>query len=266
MEKIVFEDPWQEFFAEAGLNSFDDFFNYAGGETINKNQRRDVSILSFGDGTSRKVFFRKRFHNPHYKDILSSWRNFGRPTPLAEAEWENLHLLLDNGIDTYKAVCFGRRTSLGLERKSFIITEKLQSTELIEFLPQKWHQIQHHQKQNVVTAMAKLARRAHKLNITLPDLSVWHIFIDEDSINGDCRLSVIDLHRMATGTESQSKKIRDLGRLFWSMSPKYFDDNLKDLFINAYMDNDWPESKTALLKKIQRRANVIAKRRKIKDY
>lgn len=266
MDKVVFADPWQGFFAEAGLNSFDDFFSYAGGEMINKNERRDVCILTFGDKHAPKVFFRKRFHTPHYKDIITAWRNFGQPISLANVEWRNSQILLSNGIRTYKVVCWGRRKRLGLERKSFIITEKLQSSELIEFLPQKWHQLQHHQKENVITAMAKLVCRVHKLNITLPDLCVWHIFIREDSINGNCQLGVIDLQRMRRGIESQSKKIRDLGRLFWSMSPKYFDDELKDLLIREYMDDSWPAGKDVLAGIIQRRADTLARQRRPKDY
>ncbi|KKL15131.1 hypothetical protein LCGC14_2508650, partial [marine sediment metagenome] len=30
MERIFFADSWQEFFAELGLKSFDDFFEYPG--------------------------------------------------------------------------------------------------------------------------------------------------------------------------------------------------------------------------------------------
>ncbi|MHC4337555.1 MAG: hypothetical protein ACYSTG_06345, partial [Planctomycetota bacterium] len=76
----------------------------------------------------------------------------------------------------------------------------------------------------------------------------------------------IDLHRMSRAVKSRNKKIKDLGRLYWSMSNKYFNDELKDLFICAYMGDDWTGGKAALARTIQRRVNVLVKRRKLKDY
>jgi len=45
VDKIVFTDTWQKFFADFGLKTFDDFFNYSHGQTINKNNKRDVVIF-----------------------------------------------------------------------------------------------------------------------------------------------------------------------------------------------------------------------------
>jgi len=42
--------------------------------------------------------------------------------------------------------------------------------------------------------------------------------------------------------------------------------DFKNLFLNAYMGDDWRGSKAGFAKKVKRRATVIAKRRKPKFY
>ncbi len=266
MKKVIFENAWQDFFAQFGLKSFDDFFDYTAGQIIDRNNKRNVQILTFGDEPDCKVFFMKRFHNPHFKDIVSTCGNFGKPVSQAEVEWQNARLLLNHNIDTYKPACLGWQARWGLEKKSFIITEKLQAMELTEFLSQTWPKLQQIQKEKIITAIAKMVRRTHDLDITLPDLSVWHFFIDYDSLNDRCRLSVIDLHRMGRGVKNQNKKIRDLARFYWSMLPKYFDEELRNLFIDAYMGSSRHGSKSTFTAKILKRVNVLADRQSPKDY
>ena len=70
MRQVVFTGSWEKFFDEFGLTRFDDFFSFAGGERINKNNKRDVQVLTLGQGDKAKVFFLKRFHRPHLKDML----------------------------------------------------------------------------------------------------------------------------------------------------------------------------------------------------
>ncbi len=267
MENVVFADSWQPVFADFGLKSFDDFFDYRSRQPIEKNSRRDVATLTLGDGPDCKVFFLKRFHHPHFKDMLFTLRNFGQFCSQGAYEWKNANLLLENGIETYRPVCYGQQTKWGLETKSFFVTEKLWSTSLLDFVLQRWLELKRHQQEKIVATIAKLIRRLHDHNISLPDLFVWHIFINEDSLNKDqCQLSLIDLHRMGRNVKNRNKKIKDLGKLYWSMSPEYFDDELKDLFICAYMGDNWTGSKAALTRRIQRRANVMAKRRKLHHY
>lgn len=265
-DKVVFADSWERVFAKFGFESFDDFFDYSGGKMVNRNRKRNVTILTLGDGADAKTFFMKRFHSPHYKDMLSAWYHFGQPISQAAVEWNNAHLLLSHGIGTYQPVCFGEQKRWGLEKKSFFITEKLNSTEFVEFISQSWQSLKRIQQQKIVTAIAKLIRRIHDRNIVLPDLSVWHIFISEDCLSGQFQLSIIDLHRMRQNVQNQSKRIKDLGKFSWSMSGKYFDDELKDLFLIAYMRDNWQGNKAVSAKKVQECAAVIAKRRKPKCY
>ncbi len=266
MERIIFAESWREFFGGVGLESFGDFYDYPGGTKIGKNERRNVYRLTFGEGADAKVFYIKRFEKPHLKDMLSARCNFGRLTSQAGVEWSNANLLFENGIDTYKPVCMGKRTICGLERKSFVITEQLKSTCLLDFVIKKWHALERPRQDGIIIAMAKLARKAHQANISLQDLYIWHIFIDEESLEDDCRLSVIDLHRMLRNVKDPNKKIRDMGALYWSMSSDYFDAEHKDLLVATYTDDGWAGGKDAILGSIRKRAEVLGSRRILRNH
>ena len=266
LERIVFSESWQDFFSGFGLKSFDDFFYYPGRKKLSPTSNRDVHKLAFGQGPDKRTFFIKRFHSPHIDDIISSCRNFGRPMSQGSIEWKNIYFLLNNNIGTYQPVCFGERTICGIESKSFVITEKLKSTDFKEFISQKWLGLERNLQERIITEIAKFIRRMHNLNISMTDLYVWHIFIDENSIEKNCQLSIIDLHRMRRNVTSINEKIKNISRLFWSMSTKYFDDNITDLFIDSYIENGYESSKDKLVNKIQKNVDLMSRRRKKKEY
>jgi len=266
VERVVFADSWRPFFSEIGLESFDDFYDYAGGTKIGQNNKRNVYRLTLGREPDSKVFYIKRFHDSHFKDMLTAWRNFGRLTSQAGIEWGNADLLLRNGIDTYKPVCMGERIVWKLERKSFLITEQLKSTCLLDFVVERWRSLDRAQQEKIIVAMGKLARRVHELNISLPDLYIWHIYIDEGSLEDNCCLSVIDLHRMLRNVRNANKKIGDLGKLYWSLSGEYFDDEHKDLLVATYAGDSQPDNKDRIVRKVLRQAAITDSRRKLADH
>ena len=132
MEKIFFTDSWEQYFQRFGLTTFDDFYHHCGASTVGRNTRRSVEKFTLGDAANRKVFFMKKFHNPHLKDKFSAVYNFGWPASQARVEWNNARYLLNNGIGTYKPVCIGERSGMGIERDSFVVTEELESVCLVE--------------------------------------------------------------------------------------------------------------------------------------
>lgn len=169
---MTFAELWEEFFRKVGLKSFGNFYDYPDGTMIGENRRRNVYRLTFGEGPDAEVFYIKRFKRPHLKDILSARRNFSRFTSQVGAEWGNANLLGQNGIDTYKPACMGERKICGIERNSFIITEQLKSTCLLDFVINKWHALERQIQDRIVIAMAQLAARAHKADISLQDLYI----------------------------------------------------------------------------------------------
>ena len=265
MERVVISEKWQDFLDEVGLKSFDDFFYYPRKERLSPTSNRDVHKISLGENQNQKTFHIKRFHYPQVTDIISSLCNFHSLLTQSEIEWKNANFLLSYNIGTYIPVCFGERKKFGLESKSFIITERLE-TDFKEFVTEKWLGLQRTLQEKIIINIAKLIRKMHDLNISFTDLYMWHIFIDEDSIENQCRLSIIDLHRMRQNVTNKNEKIKNIGRLFWSMSPKYFDDQILELFISAYVENGYETQKSEITARIQKRVDIISKRKKRKEY
>ncbi len=264
MKRIFFSESWSRFFSEFGLKSFDDFFQYHGGQTIGKNNKRDV--VTFKLGGQEKQFFMKRFFHPHFKDMLFTRRNFGQFCSQARCEWENTRLLCGNGIGTYKPVCYGEKIKWSLERKSFLITEKLEGQSLTDFVKQSWQRLDRQQKEKIIVDLAAFIRRIHRKKISLPDLYVWHIFIKENQSKGGWEFAVIDLHRMSQNVTNKKQQLKNLGRLHHSMTERYFDDKLKRLFIESYAGNDWDGDVNTLATQIKRYSDKALARRKPKPY
>ncbi|HNS22208.1 MAG TPA: lipopolysaccharide kinase InaA family protein [Sedimentisphaerales bacterium] len=232
MDRLAFADSSQEYLDRCGLRTFAQFFE-AQGLVVNKNNRRDVTKLTLA-GPPAKIVFMKRFHRPHLKDAFAAFRRFGRPMSQAGVEWSNANHLLQNGIETYRPLCFGEQVMCGFEQRSFLITEQLESTCLMDLILDRWQDLDRSAQEGLVIEMANLACRIHALNISLPDLAVWHLFTPAATFGQRYEFSVIDLHRMMRNVRSTSCKIRDLGKLRWSMATRCFDDSLKDLLVSTY--------------------------------
>ena len=266
MENVLFAYSWKQYFQRFGLNTFDDFYYHAGDSTVNKNTKRNVQKFTLGDTGDRKVLFIKRFHNSHLKDIFAAAYNFGWPTSQAHVEWENAQYLLWHGIDTYKPVCIGKRTRLDIEIASFLVTEQLDSVCLLEFVIESWYSLDRPAQDKIIVAIAEFVRRIHELDLHVPDLYLWHLFIRQDSLNGKIHFSIIDLHRMRQNRRSSRMKIKELGRLYWSMSADYFDDEHKNLLIRSYLDGTNYMEKADALRIIRRCSANLGKRRKLSNY
>jgi len=267
--KVEFEKDWAPAFEKAGLKSFEDFFDYSAGQTINKNKKREVVAMTTDTAGTNKELFMKRFFRPHFKDMLFTIRNFGSLCSQAACEWKNAKLLLQKGIATYHPVCYGQQMHFGIEKKSFIITEKINGPPLTDFVAANWLRLDQPQKEIIINALAKFVRKIHNAGISLPDLYLWHIFMTKtplpDELSED-DLAVIDLHRMRINVSNRNARIKDLGALDFSLSEKYFDENLRELFLNAYANTEAAGQRKVLSRKIRNRARVLSSRRRRPDY
>ncbi len=265
MQKIVYTNSWEIFFADCGLRSLDDFFNYSPVETIGINNKRSVVAFSLGPDSQKKYFYMKRFKQPHFKDMFFTRRSFGQACSQARCEWENARLLLDNGIETYRPICYGEKTKWGIENKSFIVTEKLQGIAMTDFVREKWHTLTTEQKERIISSIGTFIHKIHACKISLPDLYIWHIFIKETTEN-KYEFAVIDLHRMSRNVTSRNEQIENLGRLHHSMTAKYFDENLKRLLIESYAAAGGDIDIDNLIARVKKQSDVVSAKRNPKPY
>ena len=260
MPTVTFAKDWQAVFKRFDLETFQDFFEYSKGSLVNKNTKRDVLAFSLPLEGGNKEFFMKRFHKPHIKDMLFTLTNFGRFCSQAECEWNNANILLENGIDTYKPVCFGSDTTCGIERGSFFVTGKLPGQPLTDFVAHCWADSDQSQKQQIIISIAKLVGKIHNAKLSLPDFYLWHIFIDQNS------LAVIDLHRMRINTSSRQQRIRNLAALDFSMLDEYFDEPSRKLLMETYLSEYSQSDKEAFSRGVRLRSDKLAARRECPKY
>lgn len=262
MTKILFTDGWQTKFEQAGLSSFDDFFNYAGGKIVNQNTKRDVMSFSINvDGCEHELFM-KRFYSPHYKDTLFTFRNYHKFCSQGFIEWANARNLIDSGIDSYHPLCYGEKMAGPFEKCSFVVTSKLGGICLTDYLAQNWHNMSPSDRNQLLKAMAQLAARTHKHGFSLPDLYVWHYFITPS--NNGFELAVIDLHRMKLRA-NRHDFARNLGYLHFSMIDKYFSDTDRQYLLDCYFEARNIAS-SRMLKGIMKRSNIQKNRRRKPVY
>ncbi len=87
-----------------------------------------------------------------------------------------------------------------------------------------------------------------------------------ESKNDQYDLAVIDLHRMTANARGNRWRIRNLGALDFSMISKYFDQDLRDTFFNAYFGADFDGDKAMFCRKVTNRSMILANRRRRPDY
>ena len=265
MQRVVLAESWSCFFAEFDVVTFDDFFERLAAGAVGGNSRRNVISFSLGSDSQKKTFFIKRFFRPHLKDVIFARRNVGESCSQGRYEWENARFLLDNGVESYRPVCYGEQKTWGIETKSFVVTEELRSTCLSDFIRDKWHTLERSRQEKIVAGLGAFVRWIHALNVSLPDLYVYHIYVTE-SPAGEYEFAVIDLHRMSRNVTNRNQKLKNLGRLHHSMLDKYFDEELKQLLVKSYAADSWDGDVTTLVTQVEKHSDAISAKRKKKAY
>ncbi len=265
MKKVVFADSWQQVLADNGMKTFDDIYHCDGKERINRNNKRNVSVIKLKTTDGEKNFFLKRFRHSHIKDSLFVLMNTGKLLSQAAYEWNNIKRLTKIGIGAPTLVCFGEKLRLGIERKSFIITQELDGQCLTDFITQNWATLPQTEKEKIITSLAKTIKKIHNTEISLPDLYVWHIFVTKNA-DGNYNFAFIDLNRMKRNMWNKGEKIENLGRLHHSMLDKYFDRPLKRLLFETYVGGNQHKKLENLIRGVEKYSKKFSARRKKKQY
>ncbi len=260
MGKIIYGDGWESYFKQNGLKSFDDFYYSKADMKILNSKKRYVNSLRLGQGAEQKTFFIKRFGFCHLTDILLSLHNFGGLRSQAYCEYVNANRLIKKGFGTYRPVCYSEKMFLGIEQRSFVVTEKLSGESLDSFVAGNFAKLGRIEKEQILKSLGETIRRIHDYDISLPDLYIWHLFISQK--DNRYEFSVIDLHRMKYKVSSQKEKIQNLGRLDYSLRDDSFDEGLRRALIEGY-DRRYSDR---LFSEVRKYSAKLLKRRNVKRY
>ncbi|MBV6409478.1 MAG: lipopolysaccharide core heptose(I) kinase RfaP [Burkholderiales bacterium] len=155
-------------------------------------------------------------------EILKNLVTARLPVLGAEQEWLAIKRLTELGVDTMKAVAFGRRGSNPAKLESFIATEELAPTVSLEDYCRDWptNPPAPALKRALVARVAEMAGRMHRGGVNHRDCYICHFLLHTEPAPSPAalRLSLIDLHRaqVRAGAAPRRWRDKDLSALHFS--------------------------------------------------
>ncbi|MDT3736054.1 MAG: lipopolysaccharide core heptose(I) kinase RfaP [Denitratisoma sp.] len=140
----------------------------------------------------------------------------------AEHEWRAINRLTELGVDTMKAVAFGRRGSNPAKLESFIVTEELAPTVSLEDFCRDWpsHPPAPALKRALIARVAEMTGKMHRGGVNHRDCYICHFLLHTEPAPSPerLRLSLIDLHRaqVREGAAPRRWRDKDLAALHFS--------------------------------------------------
>jgi heptose I phosphotransferase len=175
---------------QAGLVTFSDFMDFAGGSRVVHKRGRSVYRFECGG----RAFYLKR-NRLHPAEIWKSLSRLRLPHLGARTEWDNIEAVRAAGIPTVTPIARGERCFCGLETASFTLTEELYGAEPMDVVVRREFVTPapgaHRLKRRLIEGMACVARSLHAGGMNHQDLYLNHFFLD-----GAGTLYLLDLQRV----------------------------------------------------------------------
>lgn len=213
-------------------------------------------------------FYLKLHHGTSLRIAINNLLRLRLPVLGADCEWNAIHRLSDNGINTMQGVAFGQRGNNPLTCTSFIITKDLAPVIDLHEYSKNWRTTppSFNVKQMIIRRLATMVRKMHQCGINHRDCYLGHfmLHLPFDSTEESLKISVIDLHR-AQIRKTVPKRWRDkdlIGLYFSSMDIGL---TKRDIlrFMKIYFDKPLRsilEDEKALIKSSRKEAERIQKR------
>ena len=190
-------------------------------DRLHAKQGRSTARVHFHTGEGPLAVYLKRHYRLPWRSRLAALVHPGGRHSPAKAEWANLERARALGIDVPEVVAAGERIGPWGELQSFLMVAELTGClPLHEAIPLLAARLDRDSfgrlKRELIGEMAEITARLHQARVFHKDLYLCHFYLDMGE-PGRCRLSLIDLHRLAehrlTGAWWRWK---DLGQLLFS--------------------------------------------------
>lgn len=168
-----------------------------------------------------RAYFVKIHHGVGWPEIFKNLVSLRLPVLGASNEWQAIARLGELGVDTMRAVAFGRRGGNPARQHSFIITEELAPTVSLEDFCRDWQQDSPPLalKRALIDRVADMVGRMHRGGVNHRDCYLCHflLHLDPPPTSEQLRLSVIDLHRTQCRAATPRRwRDKDLAGLYFS--------------------------------------------------
>ncbi|MBJ7223406.1 MULTISPECIES: lipopolysaccharide core heptose(I) kinase RfaP [unclassified Brenneria] len=147
----------------------------------------------------KQSYFIKIHRGTTLKEVLKNLISLRLPVLGADREWNAIHRLSKQGVDTMRGVGFGQRGLNPLRRHSFIITEDLNPAISLEDYCATWakNRPTFKEKRRLIRRVAEMVRGMHASGINHRDCYICHflLHLPYNPDSSKLKISVIDLHR-----------------------------------------------------------------------
>ncbi|MHC4623747.1 MAG: lipopolysaccharide kinase InaA family protein [Planctomycetota bacterium] len=258
-----FVDPdYKAGLTELGLTSIDTVFSFHAGSNLTKNNLADYrSRVQFEIGSPPTTLFLKRYDSPPLTTQLKNWFWHRRKQSCAVLELQAAAGLAAEGINTPKTIAHGEQWGTFLEKRSFIITEKIPAAESLERrLPDCFTSAPTAEnlrlRRDFMARLAAFIRKLHQTTYRHRDLYLSHIFYGD---NG--RFYLIDLARAFRPKITADRfRRKDIAQLHYSAPATSFSNTDRLRFFLAYTNRrKLTREDKAFIRKVINRANRMAR-------
>jgi hypothetical protein len=230
------DEEYKEAFARLGLTSIDSVFAFhvgkdPGGSVIPKYRSR----LQFEIDRPAKTFFMKRYDRPAMSAQIKNWFWHGSRKSMMSCDRDPAEILTSAGIRTPRAIAWGEQWGVLFEKRSFIITEKIQDAEsLEERLPPCFQNDVNTpniaEQRQLIRELGEFARKFHGMGYRHRDFYLCHIFYGNDRT-----FYLIDLQRVfKPGLLAERYRVKDIAQLHYSAPGGVFSRTDRLRFYKAY--------------------------------
>jgi heptose I phosphotransferase len=213
-ETLFLDEPFRTLWA--GRDPFEAVFSLRGLVRRELEARRTLRFEIGGRG-----YYAKMHRGVGWGEIAKNLLTARLPVIGADNEWLAIRRLGELGVDTMKAVAYGRRGSNPARQESFIITEELAPTVSLEDFCRDWPMRPPPPalKRALIARVAEMTRRMHGGGMNHRDYYICHflLHLDPPPAPGALRLSLIDLHRAQLRSRTPRRwRDKDLAALHFS--------------------------------------------------
>ncbi len=168
------------------------------------------------------AYFVKIHRGIGWAEIIKNLFSLRLPVLGAQNEWRAIRRLQELGIDSMRAVAFGRCGCNPARQSSFIVTEELAPTVSLEDYCLDWvkNAPAVRLKRALIRRVADVARRMHQGGVNHRDFYLCHflLHLDPPPTPEHFRLSLIDLHRAQLRARTPRRwRDKDLAALYFSV-------------------------------------------------
>jgi len=213
-DAVFLDEPFRTLWA--GRDPFEAAFSLEGEVRRQLEARRTLRFEVAGHG-----YYVKLHRGVGWGEIAKNLATGRLPVIGADNEWQAIRRLEQLGVDTMKAVAYGRRGGNPARQESFVVTEELAPTVSLEDFCRDWpaHPPPPALKRALIARVADMTRRMHVGGMNHRDYYLCHflLHLDPPPATGALRLSLIDLHRAQLRSRTPRRwRDKDLASLHFS--------------------------------------------------